>query len=158
MTFVPKSARLDQMGSTRITWTAMCILQAIKITNIQYNFGFFCKPHGEDWGQGNTLRGFSFCLVQIIVLYSTNSLVDSFCFIIVSIINVEFVTSAMGSGVSLLCESRFDIRVLRSWLQSFTQDWQLRMSCWWSGGRFLEVYISVGLLYRSSLGIKTGMR
>jgi len=58
----------------------------------------------------NRLRGFSFCLVQIIMLYCTNSFVDSFCFIIVSIINVEFVTPAMGSGVSLLCESRFDLQ------------------------------------------------
>jgi hypothetical protein len=58
----------------------------------------------------NTLRGFSFCLVQIIMLYCTNSFVDSFCFVIVSIINVKFVTPAMGSGVSLLCESRFDLQ------------------------------------------------
>jgi hypothetical protein len=58
----------------------------------------------------NTLRGFSFCLVQIIMLYCTNSFVDSFSFIIVSIINVEFVTPAMGSGVSVLCESRFDLQ------------------------------------------------
>jgi hypothetical protein len=58
----------------------------------------------------NTLRGFSFCLVQIIMLYCTNSFVDSFCFIIVSIFNVKCVTPAMGSGVSLLCESRFDLQ------------------------------------------------
>jgi hypothetical protein len=44
------------------------------------------------------------------VLYCTDSFVDSFCFIIVSIINVEFVTPTMGSGVSLLCESRFGLQ------------------------------------------------
>jgi hypothetical protein len=57
----------------------------------------------------NTLRGFSFCLVQIRMFY-TNSFVDSFRFIIVSITNVKCVTPAMGSWVSLLCESRFDLQ------------------------------------------------
>jgi hypothetical protein len=81
----------------------------------------------------NTLRGFSFCLVQIIMLYCTNSIVDSFCFIIVSSINVEFVTLLwdLGSpccvnlgltfGVLRFClqsESRLTFRVLRFCLQS----------------------------------------
>jgi len=44
------------------------------------------------------------------MLSCTNSIVDSFSFIMVSSINVEFVTPAMGSGVSVLCESRFHLQ------------------------------------------------